>query len=85
MSITLVLDRPMLPGRVPHQDMLDYWPTPWLTSSSNDWISSVRLLYPPVKILEDGPNGPRLRERTLGLITLSSTRHESLPETRFEA
>jgi hypothetical protein len=79
LKLNLLLDRPLLPGRLPPKDVVDYWPTPWLTTVAKDWVEDVRLLYPPLKVLDDGPNGPRLRERTMGLITMTGTRHDTLP------
>jgi hypothetical protein len=79
LQVHLLLDRPVLPGRIPPTDLLDYWPTPVFTTTARHHIQGIRLLHPPLKVLEAGPLGPRLRERHVGLLTLGPERHDTLP------
>ena len=77
--------RPTLPGRPTPAALADFWASPLFSGEASRHIESMVLLEPPVRILTEGPHGPRVQEQHMALITYGAERDGSClptPTTR---
>ena len=72
--MTLVVQRPQLPGQPSINALTDYWDTPLLAGDMGKRVASITLVEPPVRVAVEGLHGPRVQDQHLALITYGDTR-----------
>ena len=71
---TLLAQRPQLPGQPSSGALADYWDTPLLAGDMGKRVVSITLLEPPVRVVVEGLQGPRVQDQNLALITYGAER-----------
>ena len=71
-AFSMLVSRPIFPGQVSPKTVLDYWSPPLLRGDGRRHVSKLEFLEPPVRVLSDGPHGPRVSEQHLAMITFGS-------------
>lgn len=70
--LSLLVSRPIFPGRLPVADLLDYWRPAVLKTDLAKRIESLQLLEPPVRVMISDKSGPRVVDQHLAILTLNN-------------